>query len=140
MKMGVEGLDALILDLDELTQMPDTVLSDMLHAGGEVVAEAPRNKIQSIGLVDTGQLLESITVASKIKSKKNSKSIEIYPKGTRNNGVRNDEVAFVYEFGAPSRDITAWQWMRNANEQIKDVACEAAEEVYDNYLRSKNLL
>ena len=45
MKMGVEGLDALILDLDELTHMPDTVLSDMLHAGGELVAEAHRNKI-----------------------------------------------------------------------------------------------
>lgn len=140
MPMVIEGLNELVLDMDELAELPDDVLSEMLYAGAEIVTEAHRSKVQSIGLVETGQLRDSISSSSKIKRTKNTRSVDIYPQGTREDGVRNAEVGFIYEYGAPGRGIAARQWMRAANEQAEDAAGEAAEAVYDNYLRSKNLL
>ena len=49
------------------------------------------------------------------------------------------EIAFIHEFGAPRRNIKASEWMRKANEAATVEAINAAEKVYDNFLRSKKL-
>ena len=140
MPMTVDGLDGLLFDLETLAELPDDTLSGMLHAGGEVIAQAHKSAIQSDGLVDSGQLRDSIKVSAKVRRTSSARSVEIYPQGTRADGTRNAEVGFIHEYGAPGRGIPAKQWMRKANEQAEDAACTAAEEVYDDYLRSKNLL
>lgn len=140
MPMTVDGLDGLLLDLEALADLPDDTMSGMLRAGGEVIAQAHKSAIQSDGLVDSGQLRDSIKVSAKVRRTSSARSVEIYPQGKRTDGTRNAEVGFIHEYGAPGRGIPAKQWMRKANEQAEDAACTAAEDVYDNYLRSKNLL
>ena len=140
MPMVVDGLDGLILDMEAMEELPQATVSEMLQAGGTVIMEAHKSQIQAAGLVDSGQLRDSIQMSRKIRKKEGACSVDIYPQGTREDGVRNAEVGFILEFGAPGRGIAATQWMRKANAQAEDAACAAAQAVYDNYLRSKNLL
>ena len=129
MKFEMEGLDALILGLEELAALPDEVLLEMLEAEAEVIKAAQVRSIQeTFSAQRTHQLEQSLKVNSTMT-----------PSGTRENGVRNAEVAFVEEFGAKNRGIPAHQWMRRANESAADDAVEAAARVYDQHLEDKGL-
>lgn len=165
---NVTGIDGLELSMEDVMELPEEVLLEMLRAEGEIVADAQRRKIQSLNLVDSGQMLESITVDKKLKSAgrytgESIRYIDVYPRGKRKEtggsaqkatrkfkrrrkgatervrDVTNAEVAFENEFGVPGRGIAATLWMLSANEGAADAAAEAAMKVYDRYLRSKNL-
>lgn len=156
-----------MLSFQEVMELPEDVLHEMLQAEGAVIADAQRKKIQELDLVDSGQLRDSIAIDEKMKGDVRLggtiRYINVYPKGTRKKKddsaqtatrkfkkrrkgktesvreVTNSEVAFVNEFGAPGRNIPATQWMLVANEEAADSAVDAAEKVYDNFLKSKNL-
>ena len=49
----------------------------------------------------------------------------------------NNDVGFVWEFGAPKRGIQPRQWMRTANEESADDVVAAEFKVYDDWLKSK---
>lgn len=133
------GLNGLNLSLKELMELPDSVAGEMLSAEGRIVAAAQKRSIQGAGLVDSGQLVNSITVNAKVKKKSGTRYIAVYPKGKRKGkkAASNSEVAFINEFGAPKRGIPAKQWMRTANDGCADEAVRAAEQVYDRWLKSK---
>ena len=137
--LKTEGLEELLNDLEAVAELPDSVASEMLNKQADVVVKAQKSRISSIGLVDSGQLLRSISKEGSIKKRGAGRSIEISPQGSRTNGVRNAEVGFIHEYGASGRHIPAKNWMRLANEACADETTEAAREVYDKFLQSKNL-
>lgn len=162
-----QGIEGLLLSMEEFASIPDGVIEEMLDAGSAVAVEAHKKKIQSLGLVDTGALRESIKAhkksggakngwkrhvlvyptgkhgaynrKAKTKEYKNSKHGRTYTVGGDTKDVTNGEVGFIHEFGAPKRGISAKQWMRTANEECADDVVKAELEVYDRYLKSKNL-
>lgn len=143
----MDGLDQLVLDLEELEEMPDNVVYGMLEAGGEIIAEGQRQQLEAMGLVDSRVLKDSIQVNKKRRGKGGSeRSIYIYPHGShhkykaRGGGTKTtsaSDVGFVQEMG--SKRNPANQWMRIANEKNIDAAVEAEYRVYNDYLKSKNL-
>lgn len=133
--LTVDGLADLINDMEAAANIPEHVASEMLVKEADIVAKAHKEKIQADGLVDSGQLLESIEADKAPKGR----TIEVYPRGVRKNGVRNAEVGFIHEYGAPGRHIPAKNWMKTANENCADKATDAALKVYDEFLKSKNL-
>ena len=138
-----DGLSDLILSLEEIAEMPDSVMEDMLMAGGEIIKQGQKESIQSLGLVDSGRLRDSIQAVPKFQSRK-KRHVLVYPQGTHHvskNGLetRNAEVGFIHEFGAQGAGIEASQWMRAANEKHIDRAVDAEADVYDKFLKSKNL-
>lgn len=139
-RIEFDGAD-LMDDLKNIMDLPDEVLQNMLDAEADVVVEAQKDEIEKLGLEDTGQLKESIARTQKMKVSNTGygKYIEIYPQGTRKDGVRNAEVGFIHEFGAPHKGIAAKNWMNNANDKSADEAIAAAESVYDNFLKKNNL-
>lgn len=137
--LKIEGIDEFLKDLQSAAEIPDSVVNEMLNKQADVVVKAQKSRISSIGLVDTGQLKRSIQKKSSIVKSAGGRSIEVYPQGTRGNGVRNAEVGFIYEYGASGKHIPAKNWMRQANESCAEQATEAAKEVYDKFLSSKNL-
>lgn len=141
MRLETEGLDELIADLEKVMDLPEQVKDDMLNAEADVVVQAQKEEIESLGLVDTGQLRDSITRNRKVSVSKNGigKYLDIYPQGTRENGVRNAEVGFILEYGAPKKEIKEYHWMRSANEKSTEAAVEAAAGVYDKFLKKNNL-
>ena len=139
--ISYDGLDDLLKDLDSIVDIPDEVLDDMLDAAADVVVRAQKEEIASQGLIDTGELQRSISRGRKY-SKDFGRKMDIYPQGTRKNGkkeIKNAEVGFIHEFGAPREKIPAKNWMKKANERCADQAVESAAKVYERYLEKHNL-
>ena len=146
-RMEVEGIAELMLSMKEVAELPDSVAEDMLMAGGEIVAEAQRRHYNSM-LRDTGTLAKSIKVSKMKKKRDDARFVTVYPQGkhhtyTDKNGktktATNNDVAFVHEFGEPKRGITAKGIMRMSNEETRDKTNAAQYEIYDRFLKSKNL-
>lgn len=154
----MDGLEECVLFMDQLANVPEDVIYDMLHAEAEIVIEAQKSEINSLGLVETAKMRDSIKADSKrglsrgkglaryinvyphgvhhlyrartvTKTYKRSKSGRTYTYGGGEKKSNNAEVAFIHEFGAPTRHIPAKQWMRKANEKAAPKAAEAAADV-----------
>lgn len=166
-QFNAQGIEGLELSLKEFAEIPDDVVEEMLDAASEVVVAAHKQKIQSLGLVDTGQLMNSIKAHKKAGSKSNDfhRYVVVYPTGKHGSynrkkvtkvyknskhgrtydvggdvkNVTNNDVGFVLEYGAPKRGIPAYQWMRSANEESADSVAGAEFAVYDKWLKSKGL-
>lgn len=134
----VVGMDDLIVDLDELAKLPDSVTDDILNAEADVIVAAQRSTAAEMwrGPYCTGTTAASIK-KGKIKKVGLDKSITVAPTGTNKRGTRNAEVAFVNEYG--KRGQPGRPAIRTANEQKEKEAAEAGEKVYHAYLDSKNL-
>lgn len=158
----MDGLEDCVLFMDKLANVPEDVIYDMLYAEAEIVIDAQKKEIDSLGLVDTAAMRDSIKADTKrgltrgkgtaryinvyphgvhhmyrartvTKTYKRSKSGRTYTYGGGEKKANNAEVAFIHEYGAPSRNITAKQWMRNANEKAAPRASEAAADVLQKY-------
>ncbi len=154
------GLEECELFLDELANIPEDVIYDMLEAEAEIVVEAQKKELDTLGLVSAAATMrDSIKADKKRRNQGQVRYINVYPHGvhhlyrarvttkkykrsksgrtyTYGGGVKksnNAEVAFIHEFGAPSRNIPAKQWMRKANEKAAPAASEVAAKVLHNW-------
>lgn len=141
--MEVNGLDGLLDDLEALAGLPDSVGADVLNAEADVIVSAQR---EEIGRRWSGPYSQGISAQAvkkgPVKQKGVGKAIHIYPQGTRKRGgksVRNAEIAFIDEYGAPGRGIAARPAIAAANAKAEEAAVEAGAKVFDAYLDSKNL-
>lgn len=142
-RLEFDGLDTLIADLDSLAHLPDRVVEDVLNAGADVLVPAQRAEISSRW---RGKYSEGISAKSVKKSgvnkTKDGMIIHIYPQGTRKRGkknIRNAEIAFINEYGAPERGIVPRPAIASGNAKAERAAVEAGERVFNAYLDSKNL-
>lgn len=159
--LDFSGLDDLILSFEEIAELPDDVAAEMLEAEAKIIIPAQ----QAAAPKDTGTLASSIKSTGMKKDKSGNRHIFVYPHGIHgikvskkgsasstksrykmkskdgiaSREVRNAEVGYVHEFGAPGRNIPARQWVRTANEQSAGAAADAAEKVYSDWLDKKGL-
>ena len=138
-RISVNGLDSLMDDLLAIEELPDEVTEEMLDAEAEIVEEAQVYTGMKMGVYRSGETLRSITHGKMKRGRDGQRSKYVYPQGTNDKGERNATVAFVNEFGAPQRGIAARPFILTANETAADEAVSAAADVYDKYLKSKNL-
>lgn len=137
--MGIvfSGLDELALSMEELADIPESVINEMLVAGAEVVEKAQLASGMAAGVNDTGMTLHSL----KTEPPK-GKKVKIKFEGSRPNGnktKRNAEVAFLNEYGVPSKGMPAKNWIQNANEAAADAMTEAEAEIYSAWVNSLGL-
>ena len=111
----------------------------MLEAEARVVEEAQiyYSKTMLDGPYSTGQTAASIRRGKMKRNKDGMRQVYITPQGTNDNGERNAAVAFINEYG--KRGQPARPFIATANEAAATAAAEAAAEIYDEFLRSKNL-
>ncbi len=158
------GLDALIIDIDQINEIDEDTMWKMLEAGGEVIRKAHVEAIKKIFTHRSGKLEGSPTVHKKMSKDGDSRYVLVYPQGahhtyrargktytkmkwgrkgatvTKNGGKKtatNQDVAFVHEFGGHGNTPT--QWMREANEQHASEAVDAEEAVFNDWLAQHNL-
>lgn len=138
-EISTSGLEELLSDMEAIAEIPDATILEMLSAEAGVIAEAQAAEARAMGVVDKGVTARSITFDKKLKVTKDGKAIYVYPKGSRSDGSRRRvaEVAFVNEFG--KEDQPARPFIGTANARKGDEAVKAAAEVYDKFLKSKNL-
>lgn len=142
-RLAFDGLDSLMDDLDSLAHLPDRVVEDVLNAGADVLVPAQRAEISSRwrGRFSEGISAKSVK-KSNVKKTKDGGAVHIYPQGTRKRGkkrIRNAEVAFINEYGAPKRGIAPRPAIAAANAKAEQAAADAGEWVFNAYLDSKNL-
>ena len=115
--MTTTGLDEYMFSFEELSQLPDSVLQEMLQAEGEVIKEGQIKTAQRMlqGPYNQGGVVSGIKLG---KFKRNAGNATMY-------------VTFEGEQHGP--------FIREANETNADKAVDAAEKVYDNYLSRKGL-
>ena len=141
-EFSCNGLDDLMLSLQEIAAIPEEVQDEMLRAGAEVVAQAQREKVRAYGIYDGSSprhVADSIK-PGKIKLKKGQRVIYVTPSGSRRRGesvTRNAEILFVNEYG--KRGQKARPAIRDANEACAEQMVNAQMAVYDKHLRSKDL-
>ena len=138
-EISTSGLEELFEDMAAIAELPDEVILEMLTAEAEVIAEAQAAEARAMGVVDKGITAGSITFDKKLKATKDGKAIYVYPQGSRSDGSRRRvaEVAFINEFGKKGQP--ARPFIGTANARKGDEAVQAAERVYDEFLKSKNL-
>ena len=138
-EISTSGLEELLSDMEAIAEIPDATILEMLSAEAGVIAEAQAAEARAMGVVDKGVTARSITFDKKLKVTKDGKAIYVYPKGSRSDGSRRRvaEVAFVNEFGKKGQP--ARPFINTANARKGDEAVKAAAEVYDKFLKSKNL-
>ena len=107
MGITVDGLDGLLLSLEEIMDLPDAVAREMLEAEAEIVEEAQRRTGEAMGVHRTGATLDAIGHTGMKRGPDGTRSLSVSLRGTNAKGVRNAEVAFLNEYGVPGRGIPA---------------------------------
>ena len=140
-KLSVNGLDELMLSLQEIAELPDDVAAAMLDAEAEIVEQYQMGSAATMlqGPYATGQTAMSIRRGKMKKGKGGARMVYVTPQGTNDKGERNATVAFVNEYGVPRRGIPARPFIATANAAAADPAVGAAGKIYDEFLKSKNL-
>lgn len=145
-RLSTNGIAELCADLTGLGDSAGKLLEEMLNAEAVIVQEAQRKTAKSMGVYDEsgrnigGHMADSITMSGRVYKSADGAVQYVYPKGSRrrkNVTSSNAEIAFVNEFGKQGQPPRPF--IRTANEASADMAVEAAAQVYDNFLSSKNL-
>ena len=139
----MNGLDALSDDLAALARLPDSVIDGILEAEADVILPAQRAEIEKQWRGKYSEKISSRSIKKgKVKKDKDGRSLSIYPQGKRERGgqtVRNAEIAFINEYGAPGRHIAARPAIDAANKKKEKEATDAGERVYHRFLDSRGL-
>lgn len=138
-KLSVNGLDDLILSLEDVAAIPDDVAAAMLEAEAQVVEEYQIGSAAAMlqGPYSTGQTAASIGRTGMKKGRTGARQMYVYPQGVNDKGERNAAVAFINEYG--KRDQPARPFIAMANAVAAGPAAAEAEKIYDAFLKSKNL-
>lgn len=128
------GLDDTIRDMQRLGQESGDAAKAMLQAGAEKVKAAWRTATEAHGLVDTGDMLESIGFKREPKRVGDVYSIDIYPQGKDRKGVRNAEKAFILHYGTSS--IKPTHFVDEADDLSEAEAVPAMVEIWEEYIRT----
>lgn len=139
-----DGIDALMLSLQAVANMPMETQDEMLNAGADVLVSAQRAKVRKYGIYDADNT-ETRHVADSIQknrpqTRKGVRTIYVVPKGSRRRGkkvTRNAEILFVNEFG--KRGQKARPAVRDATEEAADAVAAAEMQVYDQFLKDHDL-
>lgn len=142
----VDGIGDVCASFAAIATIPDDVKSDMLNREADIIAKAQKEAAPR----DTGKMADSIAKKAP-RLNYNGGTIEVTFDGihhTNKSGrsryrnrrersggaTRNAEVAFIHEFGAPSRNIPGQQWILKTNEANADEAVDGAAEIHDQWL------
>lgn len=132
-RFEAEGFDELLADFQQHKDLLDAAAPEILQAGANVIADAWRDAIRKHGLIDTGEMLESVRAFDTETS--NTKKAVIYPAGKDSKGIRNAEKAFVNHYGTSS--IKATHFVDDAENEAGGPAVDAMAAAWFNKLDSE---
>lgn len=140
-KFAVNGIDELAAELMEMGQLDNwELVSDMLEAGAEVVADEWKKGIKSAVKANgrsTGDMERSVAPAKGIKTTGGVSVKEIYPQGKDSKGVRNAEKAFILHYGKSKANQPPTRFVDAVEDAAEDKAVSAMEDVFNNYLEKE---
>lgn len=144
-RFEISDVDILVGDLQDMIDDLPQLRDDILKAEADVIQQYMSQSVSNAGLVRSGVLRGSI------RQRKRKDSIAVGPDGEHHrytpsgnrpkaNGiVAAGYVGYIHNYGIPSRGIPAREWVEKAVEKGKGPAMDAAEKVYDDFLKKHDL-
>lgn len=144
-RFEISGTDIFASGLQDMLNDLPQLRDDILKAEADVIEQYMGQSITSSGLVRSGVLRQSI------RQRKRKDSIAIGPDGEHHrytpsgkrsgaNGiVTAGYVGYIHNYGIPRRGIPAREWAEKAVEKGQGPAMDAAEKVYDEFLKKQDL-
>lgn len=145
-RIEVSGLDTLLSGLDDMAEQTPQLREDILKAEADIIEPALRRSVVDERLVRSSKLKNSITRRS-VKSG-GIPAIRIGPVGDhhrympskgKTGKVHAGYVGYIGEYGITSRGIPGREWLKKGIEKSQSQAFDAADAVYDNYMKKNNL-
>ncbi len=130
-KFNMVGLEELEQEIARRAALLPDAAPEMLKAGTDILVEYQRGSIIEKGLIDTGDMFDSIR-AGPVKEGRDGWYQEVWPQGRDRNGTRNAEKGFILEYGTSRIEQT--HWMSEANDAAKDEVVEAMRKVWLEYV------
>lgn len=128
-KMKIEGLEVLQAKLAARGKKIDGVVNHMLNAGAKIVKEEQQQAMKDYGLVDTGDMMDSVQSSKIQKDADGNKSITIGPSGYDRKGVSNELKANKAQKGTSKKGARPWRTL--ADEKGTDKAMNRMREIFD---------
>lgn len=148
-----EGLDDLILSMEEVAAMPEDVMDEILHAQADFLVEQLKLRGEGYGVYSKETeaifgspkmtLLNSIKKGKPKRGKSGGRQLIVAPRGKRIRGkekkhsVRNAEIAFLVNFG--TRSIAARPFWTDTEKLSDKSMMRIARDIFDQWLQTKNL-
>lgn len=133
-RFDIIGLDAVLQQMKELGELSGKAADAMLMVGAEEVRKAWKRSAEEHDHRDTGAMINSINYARTPKTAGDVRTIDIYPQGTDEKGVRNAEKAFIMHYGTTR--IKGSRWVDDADRYSEETVVPAMIRVWDRYLES----
>ncbi len=143
-----QGLDDLVLSMEEVARIPESVIDGMLEAGADTLIPEIKARGEGYGVRDSGTMLDSLARGKIRQDRQGTRTIWVYFKGSRVQGtdkktgkprrVKNGEIAFLNEFG--TRHQMARPFVGDTVEMSKATVTNAQAAVYDAWLQEIGLL
>lgn len=137
-RFETDGLNDIMLEMERMGEQIGPTADAMLMAAAEEVKQAWKQAIREAGLVDTGDMVDSIGYAKKPKTVKDIRVIDIYPQGKDRKGIRNAEKAFVLHYGAEDRHIDSTFFVDRADELSAPRVQAVFEKTWNDFLELQN--
>lgn len=130
-RMSAQGFDDVFGELRRLGDQAPEVTEKMVDAGAEEFVKSWKDTAESLGLRDTGEMIESIAAVAPKKGN-NATSREIYPQGVGSNGTRNAAKAFISHYGTARQKAT--YFVDTAEAAGDGPSSEAMRAVWDDFI------
>lgn len=131
------GLGDLMLSMQQISEIPEDVQSEMLNAEADIVAKTIKEKGEEYGVHRTGETLAHIKKGKIKRDKDGNLCIYVTFAGKNEKGTRYAEIAFINNYGTSKQQ--ARPFVTYAEIKAEKPAGEAAEAVYNKWLQSNNL-
>ena len=145
-RFEVSGADAIISGLRDMADQTPQLRDDILEAEADVIEPAIRKSIVDERLVRSVRLLQSISRRKKkvggipeLRIGPTGEHHRYLPSRGKNGVVNAGYVGYIGEYGIKSRGIPGRNWLSKAMEKSRSKAYDAADAVYDQYMKKHNL-
>ncbi len=133
-RIEVHGIYELSIELAKMGTSADAVADEMLKAGANEMVTAWQEAIKELGLIEFGDMINSIAPKKKTEYYGGIKSITVNPQGYDSKGQPNAYKAWALNRGVPSQNIKAYHHLELAQEKADLTVAPAMQKVLSQYI------
>lgn len=125
------GLDDLIREMERANMANGELAEAMVNAAVVEIRDCWRKSAQQHGLIDTGDMLDSIGFPEPVKKIGEILYRDVYPQGKDRKGVRNAEKAFILHYG--KKNFQPTYWVDDANDMASVRVADKLNAMWKDY-------
>ena len=131
--MKIDGLDETVEQMARMGQLTGTVADQMLLAGAAVMKKSWKDTITRHDFIDSHSMIDHVNFPKKPKTVLDVLTIDVYPQGKDDKGVRNAEKAFILHYGRSG--MVASHFVDEAEQKAKAESEAAMVKIWDHFIQ-----